>query len=153
MLIRKWIETRRADAEISPEIHAALVDSLYSSIGSMVAGALACAVVATAVALKVGDRWMTAASVAVSAIGCLRVISAVLFARAKARKGTFDTRFWERVHGCGAWAFGGLLGLMNWMVITPSADASVQMALTTLARLCTPAQAATPRGLRSPSVN
>ncbi len=131
MLIRKWIETRRADAEISPEIYAALVDSLYSSVGSMVAGALACAVVASAVAVKVGDRWMTAAPVALFAVGCLRVISVVLFSRGKARKGTFDTRVWERVYACGAWAFGGLLGLMNRMVITPSADASVQMALTT----------------------
>ncbi len=55
----------------------------------------------------------------------------MLFARGKPRKGTFDTRFWECAYACGAWAFGGLLGLMNWMVITPSADASVQMALTT----------------------
>jgi len=131
MLIRKLIETRRADAEIPPEIHAALVDSLFSPIRSMIAGAVVCTVVAAAVAFEVGDLWMIAASAAIFAVGSLRVTSAVLFARFKAGKRTIDTRFWERVYAYGAWAFGGLLGLMNWMVITPTVDASVQMALTT----------------------
>jgi diguanylate cyclase (GGDEF)-like protein len=131
MLIRKLIEARRVDAEISPEIHAALVDSLFLPIASLVAGAVACTIVAGAAALEVGDPWDIAIAIAIGAVGSLRVASALLYARSKAGKRTIDAGFWERVYAYGGWAFSGLLGLLNWMLITPAVDATVQMALTT----------------------
>ena len=131
MLIRKLMEARRADVEIAPEIHAALVDSLFASIASMFVGAVACAVVAGAVAIEVGDARMLVASVAILTVGCLRVVSALLYKRAKAGGRSPDPRLWESVYALGAWAFGGLLGLMSWMAIAPGIGPSVQMVLTT----------------------
>ena len=131
MLVRKLLQTRKADAELPKEIRAALIESLFAPIASLILGAVACSIVGAAVALRVGDQWIMANSVAIFAVGMLRVISALFYKRYKEADKLAATRIWEHVYEYGAWGFSALLGLLCWMAITRTADASLQMAVTT----------------------
>jgi len=131
MLIRKLLQTRKADAELPKEIRAALIESLFAPIASLILGAVACSIVGAAVALRVGDQWIMANSVAILAVGMLRVASALFYKRYKEADKLAATRIWEHVYEYGAWGFSALLGLLCWMAITRTADASLQMAVTT----------------------
>ena len=131
MLIRKLLQTRKADAELPKEIRAALIESLFAPIASLILGAVACSIVGAAVALRVGDQWIMANSVAILAVGMLRVVSALFYKRYKEADKLAATRIWEHVYEYGAWGFSALLGLLCWMAITRTADASLQMAVTT----------------------
>jgi diguanylate cyclase (GGDEF)-like protein len=131
MLIRKLLQTRKADAELPKEIRAALIESLFAPIASLILGAVACSIVGAAVALRVGDQWIMANSVAIFAVGMLRVASALFYKRYKEADKLAATRIWEHVYEYGAWGFSALLGLLCWMAITRTADASLQMAVTT----------------------
>jgi diguanylate cyclase (GGDEF)-like protein len=133
MLVKKLIETRRADAELPSEIRAALVESLFAPIVSLIVGAAACSIVGAAVALRVGDPWIMATSVAIFAIGMSRVVSAILYTRSKANRNLSATHLWERVYEFGAWGFAGMLGLLCWLTVMQTADDSLQMAVTTTA--------------------
>jgi diguanylate cyclase (GGDEF)-like protein len=70
-------------------------------------------------------------SVAILAVGMLRVASALFYKRYKEADKLAATRIWEHVYEYGAWGFSALLGLLCWMAITRTADASLQMAVTT----------------------
>jgi len=131
MLITKLLQTRKADAELPKEIRAALIESLFAPIASLIVGAVACSIVGAAVALRVGDLWIMANSVAILAVGMLRVASALLYQRSKEAEKLAATRLWEHVYEYGAWGFSALLGLLCWMAITRTSDASLQMAVTT----------------------
>jgi diguanylate cyclase (GGDEF)-like protein len=131
MLIRKLLQTRKADAELPKEIRAALIESLFAPIASLILGAVACSIVGAAVAMRVGDQWIMANSVAIFAVGMLRVASALFYKRYKEADKLAATRIWEHVYEYGAWGFSALLGLLCWMAITRTADASLQMAVTT----------------------
>ncbi|MGB9298157.1 MAG: EAL domain-containing protein [Pseudolabrys sp.] len=131
MLFKKLLQTRKADAELPKEIRAALIDSLFAPIASLVVGAVACSIVGAAVAMRVGDQWIMANSLAILAVGMLRVVSALLYQRSKEAEKLAATRLWEHVYEYGAWGFSAMLGLLCWMAITRTADASLQMAVTT----------------------
>jgi diguanylate cyclase (GGDEF)-like protein len=133
MLIKKLIQTRRADAELPPEIRAALVESLFAPIASLIVGAATCSLIGAAVALQVGDYWIMANSVAIFAVGMLRVASALLYKRNKQSQKLVATRLWEHTYEYGAWGFAALLGLLCWVTITHTVDASAQMAVSTTA--------------------
>ena len=83
MLIRKLIQTRKADAELPKEIRTALIESLFAPIASLLVGAIACSIVGAAVALRVGDGWIMANSIAILAVGMVRVASALFYKRSK----------------------------------------------------------------------
>ena len=123
MLIKRIIQTRRADAELASDIRAALIESLFAPIASLIVGAVACSIIGGAVALRVGDPWIMAVSIAIFAVGMLRVASAVLYKRDKRRQKAEATKLWERVYEYGAWGFSGLLGLLCWLTITQTTDA------------------------------
>ena len=111
MLIRKLIETRRADAGLATDIRAALIESLFAPIASLILGAIGCSIIGAAVALRVGDYWLMANSIAIFAVGMLRVVSALLYQKYKKSQQLAATKLWERVYEYGAWAFSALLGL------------------------------------------
>jgi len=129
MLTQKLIGTRKADAELTPEIHAALIDSLFAPIASLIIGATACSIIGAAVALRVDAPWIMAISVAILATGMVRVASALLYKKSKLRNSPAATKLWERVFEFGAWAFSTLLGLLCWLTITQTMDSSLQMAV------------------------
>ncbi len=132
MLLKKLIQTRTADAELPMEIRAALVESLFAPIVSLTVGAVACSIVGAAVAFRLGDQWIMANSVAIFAIGMLRVASAVFYKKYKATDKLAVTKLWERTYEYGAWAFAALLGLLSWLTIMQTRDASLQLAVTTM---------------------
>jgi diguanylate cyclase (GGDEF)-like protein len=131
MLISKLLQTRRTDAELPGEVRAALIESLFAPIASLIVGAIACSIVGAAVALRVGDRQIMAVSMAIFAVGMVRVASAILYKRSKLTGQDAITRRWEHVYEFGAWAFSALLGLLSWLTIAESIDSSLQMAVTT----------------------
>ena len=132
MLLRKLIQTRTADAELPTEIRAALVELLFAPIVSLTVGAVACSIVGAAVALRIGDQWIMANSVAIFAVGMLRVASAFFYKKYKAIDKLVATKLWERAYEYGAWAFAALLGLLSWLTIMQTRDASLQLAVTTM---------------------
>src|SRR6185437_2469009 len=132
MLLRKLIQTRTADAELPTEIRAALVESLFAPIVSLTVGAVACSSVGAAVALRIGDQWIMANSVAIFAVGMLRVASAFFYKKYKAIDRLVATKLWERAYEYGAWAFAALLGLLSLLTIMQTRDASLQLAVTTM---------------------
>ena len=134
MLINRLIETSKADAELPPEIRAALVESLFAPIASLIVGAIACSIIGAAVALRVGNEWILANSIAIFAVGMLRVVSAVLYRRyKKAADRPTITKRWEHVYESGAWAFSSLLGLLCWLTLMQTSDGALQLAVTTTA--------------------
>jgi diguanylate cyclase (GGDEF)-like protein len=130
MLIKKLLETRRADAELTTDIRAALIESLFAPVASLVVGAVACSIIGVAVALRVGNEWLMAISIGIFAAGMLRVASAVFYRKYKNSEHPTATKLWEHVYEIGAWTFSGLLGLLCWMTIMQTTDASLQMAVT-----------------------
>ena len=62
----------------------------------------------------------------------LRVASALFYKRYKEADKLAATRAWEHVYEYGAWGFAALLGLLCWMTLSRTADASLQMAVTTI---------------------
>jgi diguanylate cyclase (GGDEF)-like protein len=132
MLIKKLLKTRNADAELPPETRAALIHSLFAPISSLAIGAINCSIIGMAVAFSVGSRAILADSVAILAVGAVRVLSALLYRRSK--KHYADTvQFWEYVYEYGAWGFSGLLGLLCWLTLTQTTEAAMQMAVITTA--------------------
>lgn len=131
MLIQRLIQTRRTDAQLPAEIRAALVESLFAPIVSLIVGAVACSIIGGTVALRVGDPLLMATSVAIFAVGMLRVGSAMLYARSKASRRPESTRLWERVYELGAWGFSAALGLLCFLTLIRTSDASLQMAVST----------------------
>jgi len=134
MIFKKLMEIRRADAELPPEIRAALVESLFAPIASLTVGAIACSITGAAVALRVGDRWILANSAAIFVVGMLRVASAILYRRhKKAADQPTIIRRWERIYEAGAWGFSALLGLLCWLTLIDTSDGALQLAVTTTA--------------------
>src|SRR5262249_62299110 len=109
MLIRKLLQTRKTDRELPKEIRTALIESLFAPIASLIVGAVACSIVGAAVALRVGDQWIMANSVAILAVGMLRVASALLYKRYKQADRPLPTKVWEHIYQYGAWGFSALL--------------------------------------------
>ena len=133
MLIKKLLETRIADAELPVEVRAGLVESLFASVASLAVGALACSIIGGAVALQANDARILAVSVGLLLTGVVRVVSAILYKRMKRSARPAATRRWEQVYEFGAWIFAGLLGLLCWLTLVDTPDASLQMAVSTIA--------------------
>ncbi len=72
-----------------------------------------------------------AVSVAIFAVGMLRVASALFYRKYKKSQQLAATKLWERVYEYGAWAFSALLGLLCWLTITQTTDAALHMAVAT----------------------
>jgi diguanylate cyclase (GGDEF)-like protein len=129
MIIKKLIETRKTDAELTPEIRAALIESLFAPVVSLVIGAVACSIIGAVVALRVDSPWIMANSIAILAVGMVRVASALLYRKYKKSHQLGALDLWEHVYEYGAWAFSALLGLLCWLTITQTMDSSLQMAI------------------------
>ena len=105
MLIKRFIQTLRADAKLPAEIRAALIESLFGPLVSLILGAVACSIIGAAVALRVGGYWLMLNSAAIFAVGMLRVVSALLYRKSKKAEDLAATKRWEHVYEFGAWGF------------------------------------------------
>ena len=133
MLIKKLIQTRKADAELPTEIRASLVESLFAPISSLTIGAVNCSIIGMAVALTVGNQAIMANSIAIFAVGMVRVASAILYRRYKKSADRPAIKRWERVYEAGAWGFSAMLGLLCWLTLMQTTNAALQMAVVTTA--------------------
>ncbi len=133
MLIKRIIQTLRADAELPQEIRAALIKSLFAPVASLTAGAINGSIIGAAVAWSVGNRAIMATSAAIFAVGMLRVGSAMIYSRYEKAADQPAIKRWERAYEAGAWAFSGLLGLLCWLTLMQTTDAALQMAVITTA--------------------
>ncbi len=132
MLLRRLLATRQDDAQLSPEIRAALVESLFAPLSSLAVGAIACGIIGAAVAIKADDSAIMAISIAIFAVGLLRVVSAVIYKRRKLAADV-ATQIWERIYEYGAWGFSALLGLLCYITLTHTTDATLHLAVATTA--------------------
>ena len=133
MLIKRLIETRSVDAALSNDIRGALIESLFAPIGSLIVGAVACSIIGATVALRANQPLILANSIAILAIGLLRVTSAIYYKRYKRLDQPVAIPSWERVYEFGAWGFSALLGSLCFLTISLVSDGSLQMAVTTTA--------------------
>ena len=133
MLIKRLIETRSADAELSNDIRAALIESLFAPIASLIVGAAACSIIGVAIALRAEQPLILVNSAALFAVGMLRVASTLLYKRHTRLDRPAMIAFWERVYELGAWGFSALLGCLCWLTIHLVDDVTLQMAVTTTA--------------------
>ncbi len=131
MLIKRFIQTLRADAKLPAEIRAALIESLFGPLVSMILGAVGCSVIGVAVALRVGGYWLMVNAVGLVAVGALRVASALLYRKYQKAEDLEATKRWERVYEYGAWGFAVFLGMLCWLTITQTNDAALHMAVAT----------------------
>jgi diguanylate cyclase (GGDEF)-like protein len=128
MLLKKLIHIRTADAELPTEIRAALVESLFAPISSLTIGAINCSIIGMVVALSSRDRAIMANSIAIFAVGMLRVSSAVIYRYyKKAADQPAITKRWEHIYEAGAWGFSGLLGLLCLLTLMNTRDPALQM--------------------------
>jgi diguanylate cyclase (GGDEF)-like protein len=118
---------------LSPEIRAALVDSLFGPLPSLIIGAISCSIIGGFVAFRAGDTSIMATSAAIFGVGAVRVASAVLYRRSMRGSNPNATRIWEQTYKYGAWAFSALLGLLCWLTLNQTDDPILQMAVTTTA--------------------
>src|SRR6476469_4706441 len=133
MFFKKLIQIRQADAELPPETRAALIHALFAPISSLAIGAINGSIIGMAVALSVGNRAILADSIAILAVGMVRVVSAIFYRRSKHTHQVDAIRFWECAYEYGAWGFSGLLGLLCWLTLTQTSNAALQMAVITTA--------------------
>ncbi len=132
MLIKQLLQIRRADAELPNEVRAALVESLFAPIASLAIGAINCSIIGMLVAWTVSNTQIMLTSIAIFAVGALRVVSAVYYRRSK-HKTVRHVRFWETSYEYGAWCFSALLGLLCWLTLTQTDNSALQMAVVTTA--------------------
>lgn len=132
MLIKQLMQIRRADAELPNEVRAALVESLFAPIASLAIGAINCSIIGMLVAWNLNNQQIMLTSVAILAVGALRVVSALFYRRSK-NMAVRHVRFWETSYEYGAWAFSGLLGLLCWLTLTQTDNSALQMAVVTTA--------------------
>lgn len=132
MLIKQLMQIRRADAELPNEVRAALVESLFAPIASLAIGAINCSIIGMLVAWNLNNQQIMLTSVAILAVGAMRVVSALFYRRSK-NMALRHVRFWETSYEYGAWAFSGLLGLLCWLTLTQTENSALQMAVVTTA--------------------
>ncbi|SEE02673.1 diguanylate cyclase (GGDEF) domain-containing protein [Rhizobiales bacterium GAS188] len=129
MLIRKLLAIRKSDRELPREMREALVDSLFAPFTSLLTGALAGGVIGAAVSWRSQDIGIALCSAAVFLIGVARVISARIYRRHREAGRLEALGRWEKIYECGAWAFSGMLGLMCFVSVLRSSDASIHLAV------------------------
>lgn len=132
MLIKQLMQIRRADAELPNEVRAALVESLFAPIASLAIGAINCSIIGMLVAWNLNNQQIMLTSVAILAVGAMRVVSALFYRRSK-NMAVRHVRFWETSYEYGAWGFSGLLGLLCWLTLTQTDNSALQMAVVTTA--------------------
>jgi diguanylate cyclase (GGDEF)-like protein len=129
MLIRKLLAIRKSDKELPRELKEALVDSLFAPFTSLLTGALAGGVIGAAVSWRSQDIGIFLCSLAVFAVGVARVVSARIYRRHREAGRLEAVGRWEKIYECGAWAFSGMLGLMCFVSVLRSSDASIHLAV------------------------
>src|SRR5437762_12563718 len=102
--------------KMSPSIHAALIDSLFTDPGPMFAGALCAAVAAIMTALKTGNAllWPSVALLVVT--GAFRALDTRQYQKVRSSLAPDGVGRWELRYQFGAMLYAAALGL--WCLVT-----------------------------------
>lgn len=131
-LIARLRELRHSDHRITPQVRAALVESLYASTQSLVIGALTSTTIATVVAWATRDTWLALGAATIGLIGALRIGDVLRPHRADPDPAAAAMRH-EIGYRIGALAYSGMLGLFGFLTLTRSDDGVVQLLAVTTA--------------------
>jgi len=112
----------KIDRTVADEVRRSLVETLFASTTSLGTGAVAGAVLSTAVAIDSGDPWLTLTACVIATTGALRCSHAVFFHRSADQSASSSVRS-ETVYEVGAWFYALLLGLFTILTLLRSGDA------------------------------
>jgi diguanylate cyclase (GGDEF)-like protein len=115
------------DQKISPNIYAALVDSLFDNPIPMLAGAICAAAAAIMTAIKTGNTLLWPCALLIVIIGVLRALQLHKYQRRNSPLGPEEAAEWQRRYGLGGSVHAGALGLWCVIVITGSGDPVAHM--------------------------
>ena len=115
------------DQKMSPSIHAALIDSLFQTSSTMLAGTLCNAFAAVLTALKTGNVWVWPCVAALVVTGVLRAVDVRMYlTRTTALTGD-EVAKWEMRYQFGAMLYASALGFWCFVVVLGSDDAVAHM--------------------------
>jgi len=123
---------REARRTVAPEVRRNLVNTLFASTRSLVAGVAASSVISFAVATQAKLWPTTAIAYLILAAGSGRLALQLAF-RAARRKGRGESQGWERAYQLGAAVFSGLLGLFAVLTLLMARDPRLHMLATAMA--------------------
>ncbi|WP_026381406.1 putative bifunctional diguanylate cyclase/phosphodiesterase [Afifella pfennigii] len=116
------------DRRVEPDIYASLVTSLFSSMRSLVAGAIGGTAAALLTAFETGTVALYWTAAAIAVIGFARVLAAVLYRRRGGGNGGVENpHFWDLLYAIGACAYSGLLGVWCLVALTMSNDVAAHL--------------------------
>jgi hypothetical protein len=117
---------------MSPSIHAALIESLFTNPGPLFAGALCAAIAALMTALKTGNVWLWPCVGLLVMTGALRALDMGRFTRIRAQMTAEQVARWEVRYQFGAMAYALALGLWCLVALAGSDDAVAHMICTSV---------------------
>src|SRR5215470_3175492 len=125
-------QTPDAELNMSPSIHAALIDSLFQDPGPLFAGALCAAVAAVMTALKTGNVWLWPIVALLVVTGAVRALDTRQYQYNKAELSAEGVARWEIRYQLGAMLYAAALGLWCLVAILGSHDAAAHMICTSV---------------------
>jgi diguanylate cyclase (GGDEF)-like protein len=125
-------ENGEVDQKMSPSIHAALIESLFTNPGPLFAGALCAAIAALMTALKTGNVWLWPCVGLLVMTGALRALDMGRFTRIRAQMTAEQVARWEVRYQFGAMAYALALGLWCLVALAGSDDAVAHMICTSV---------------------
>src|ERR1700743_1709143 len=116
-----------ADQKLSPLIHAALIESLFTNPGPLFAGAICAAIAALMTAAKTGNVWLWPCVGLLVATGTLRAWDMARFQKKRAGFTPEQGAGWEIRYQLGAMTYAFALGLWCLVALVGSDDAVAHM--------------------------
>jgi diguanylate cyclase (GGDEF)-like protein len=125
-------ETGEVGQKMSPSIHAALIESLFTNPGPLFAGALCAAIAALMTAMKTGNAWLWPCVGLLVVTGALRALDMAYFNRVRSQMTAEQVARWEVRYQIGAMAYAFSLGLWCFVALTGSDDGAAHMICTSV---------------------
>jgi diguanylate cyclase (GGDEF)-like protein len=125
-------ESGESDQKMSPSIHAALIDSLFTDPGPMFAGALCAAVAAIMTALKTGNALLWPCVALLVVTGAFRALDTRQYQKVRSSLAPDGVARWELRYQFGAMLYAAALGLWCLVTLTGSDDAVAHMIATSV---------------------
>ncbi|MBI5262323.1 MAG: EAL domain-containing protein [Bradyrhizobium sp.] len=123
------------DQKASPQISAALIDSLFQDPGPLFAGALCAAVAALMTAIKTESAWLWPCVALLVISGAGRAIDIRRYQKQRSKLSPKAIILWEVRYQIGAMLYAGALGLWCIIVLLGSEDSAAHM-IATAVTLC-----------------
>ena len=125
-------ETGEVGPKMSPSIHAALIESLFTNPGPLFAGALCAAIAALMTAMKTGNAWLWPCVGLLVVTGALRALDMAYFNRVRSQMTAEQVARCEVRYQIGAMAYAFSLGLWCFVALTGSDDGAAHMICTSV---------------------